>query len=86
MLILKDKLFNLGCEIRSSIENMGIENFPQSSFFKNFPRGCCGDTSNLLAKYLTEHNILAEYVWGINNNGQSHAWLESQGTIIDITS
>jgi hypothetical protein len=24
-------------------------------------------------------------VWGINNNGQSHAWLEYQGWILDIT-
>lgn len=76
---------NLCSEFRLTLEKMGIENFPQSSFFNDFPRGCCGDTSNLLAKYLSEYNISPVYVWGINNNRQSHAWLEYQDWILDIT-
>lgn len=82
---MKQKLFDLSYQFRSSIEQMGIEKFPQSLFFERFPQGCCGDTSDLLAKYLTEHNIYAEYVWGINSKGQSHGWLEYQGWIVDIT-
>ena len=45
---------------------MNIEDFPDSSFFDRFPKGCCGDTSILLNKYLMEHNIRAEYVSGID--------------------
>lgn len=50
--------------------------------------GCCGDSSNLLAAYLADqgfHNF--DYVLGYfkRPNGPSHAWLEGEGLIIDIT-
>ncbi|MFT8349294.1 transglutaminase domain-containing protein [Clostridium saccharoperbutylacetonicum] len=40
-----------------------------------FPRGCCGDASNLLAKFLRDNGIECEYVCGIKGQ-QSHVWLE----------
>ena len=59
--------------------------------FANFPRGCCGDTSDLLGEYLLEHGIRTKYVCGTYryddfDNIYSHAWLEINGRIVvDIT-
>lgn len=55
-----------------------------------FPIGCCGYTSDLLKRYLDEHDIKTWYVSGTyrssTNDSQSHAWLElADGTVIDIT-
>lgn len=60
------------------------------SFYK-FPRGCCGDASDLLAQFLLENGIRTYYVCGMysfgpRENAQSHAWLLTDNhTIIDIT-
>ncbi|MGF2054165.1 hypothetical protein [Vagococcus fluvialis] len=66
--------------------------FNEDYSFTKFPRGCCGDTSDLLAHYLLKKGIRTFYVWGTFKNGefediQSHAWLllEDVETIIDIT-
>ena len=54
------------------------------SFYK-FPRGCCGDTSDLLGQFLLENFIRTYYVFGMYKN-QSHAWLLTENRIIiDIT-
>ena len=42
--------------------------------FQSFPRGCCGDTCDLLATYLLSHGIETIYVCGTRGE-QSHAWL-----------
>lgn len=52
----------------------------------NFPRGCCGNTSDILGQYLSDKgasNLMA--VSGCRD-GKSHAWLEFDGFILDITS
>ncbi len=42
--------------------------------FKNFPHGCCGDASYLLAEYLRENEI--ETIWYSTRRGEwTHAWL-----------
>lgn len=74
----------LTSKFRVAIESMTKGEFGKSEWFSRFPRGCCGDSSELLSKYLMENGIKAEYVWGMNDN-QSHAWLEYNGYIIDIT-
>lgn len=57
----------------------------------SFPSGCCGYTSDLLQRYLSDKGIAARYVSGTyrdcsTDNSQSHAWLElTDGTIVDIT-
>lgn len=65
--------------------------FSKDICFREFPRACCGDTSDLLAHYLLQNGIQTDYVCG-NYYGdpeggwQSHAWLElKNGIIIDIT-
>lgn len=80
-----EQIRQYGLKFRKAIESLTTSEFPQSSFFENFPRGCCGDTSNLFAKYLSKKGIDALYVWGINQNDYSHAWLEYRGVIIDLT-
>lgn len=61
-------------------------------FFEKFPRGCCGDTSDLLGHFLLEKGIETDYICGkcpAKNhweNPQSHAWLLLDNeTVIDIT-
>lgn len=51
----------------------------------NFPRGCCGVVSELLGDYLnTQLGLRVEYVFG-EQDGASHAWVELDGVVIDIT-
>ena len=60
------------------------------TLFGQFPRGCCGAVSEILAAFLERqgHGTLA-YVCGIESDGdghpQWHAWLERDGLIVDIT-
>ena len=54
---------------------------------KDFPNGACGDASYLLAKFLKENGCgNFEYVLGERTvDFHSHAWLEKNGVIVDIT-
>ena len=50
--------------------------------FKNFPTGCCGDTSYLLAEYLLQNGI--ETIWvSTKRNDWTHAWLVLKDERID---
>ncbi|WP_141505724.1 hypothetical protein [Paenibacillus luteus] len=69
---------------RDAFENMSIEFFPDSSFFSRFPSGCCGDSSHLLAKYFKDSGLSPYYVCGWKGS-QSHAWIQVDNLIIDIT-
>jgi hypothetical protein len=53
----------------------------------DFPKGACGEVCFLLGHYLRENGFpAAEYVNGIRRlDGQSHAWIETGGIIVDIT-
>jgi hypothetical protein len=65
--------------------------FDKDFSFHGFPRGCCGDASDLLAQFLLENGIRTYYVCGTHRgrsfeNTHSHAWLLTDNqTIIDIT-
>lgn len=51
----------------------------------DFPCGACGDAALLLAKYLQENEYGDfDYVLG-KREGYSHAWLQRESLIIDIT-
>ncbi len=59
--------------------------------FESFPRGSCGDASPLLGTYLIEQG-LGEFKYILGNYGSeeegdfsSHAWLQSNHLIVDIT-
>lgn len=68
-----------------------LGDFDKDVSFYKFPRGCCGDTSDLLAQFLLKNGIKTYYVCGTYIDGsfenyQSHAWLLTDNhTIIDIT-
>ena len=52
---------------------------------QGFPGGACGDAALLLAKYLQENN-LGQYNYMIGQReGRSHAWLQNNDFIVDIT-
>lgn len=79
-------------KIRKILANFEKPDFHyETSFYHSsgFPKGCCGDATDLLGLYLLKfHGIESEYVCGerlISNLYQSHAWLLCQGYIIDIT-
>jgi hypothetical protein len=55
-------------------------------FFSDFPRGCCGNASDILGQWLSSKGITGlETVSGWRKE-TSHAWLEYEGLILDITS
>lgn len=77
------KIRELAGHFRNAIEKCPKERLSVS--FCNFPRGACGDTSILLGEFLSDHGYgPCDYVSGIRDH-QSHAWLELNKMIIDIT-
>ena len=56
--------------------------FDNDITFCNFPRGCCGDTCDLLAEYLRNFGIETVYVCG-SELDQSHAWLVIKDSSIE---
>lgn len=71
-------------KIRAAFECMDRSNLPIT--FQEFPRGACGDTCEVLAEILQELGYgSSRYVAGCRENGNSHAWLEWNSIIIDIT-
>ncbi|GAA4760203.1 hypothetical protein GCM10023350_53050 [Nocardioides endophyticus] len=58
----------------------------ESRQLDGFPRGACGDSSKLLGQYLKDAGLgVWNYRSGIDETGQTHAWIEQDGWIIDIT-
>lgn len=56
------------------------------SQFTNYPRGSCGAASEILAECLAVQGFgRFAYVSGLDRD-QSHAWLEKDGLIVDVTS
>lgn len=55
--------------------------------FECFPRGCCSDASQLLAAYLKDEGfgVFSLRVAWTPDRGVSHAWLERDGLIVDVT-
>lgn len=74
--VMKQKdIHNLIIDFRIAIEktcDAGL--LKRDIAFRSFPRGCCGDTSELLAEYLRINGIKTIYVCG-DEQGQLHAWL-----------
>ena len=88
-----DYLIELVHDFRNSIEEAKEQGeFNGDRRFRDFPTGCCGITTDLLAKFLLDKRvrIKMDYVCGtyydIDLENPSHAWLElDNGHIIDIT-
>ena len=79
----KDRLYALSVEFREAILKSNKNMLPVT--LHNFPNGACGDASLLLGDYLYSIGYSqVAYVSGWRNN-QSHAWIEIDDVIIDIT-
>jgi hypothetical protein len=77
------RLYDYATRFRAAIESCDKRSLPIT--FERFPRGSCGDATLLLGKYLEESGFgKFNYVLG-ERNGNSHAWLENDEVIIDIT-
>lgn len=84
------KFEKLVFSFRNAIES-AIENNEKGEFFRKFPTGQCGNTSDLLAQYLIDNGIGpityvcgTYYGYSIEENC-SHAWLNVNGLVVDIT-
>jgi len=77
-------------DFRRAIE-VAQANKEPGEFFRKFPVGQCGNTSDMLAQYFIDNGIgPITYVNGTYygngfNDIQSHTWLVVNGLVIDIT-
>ena len=54
------RIYKLSMRFRYAIGQANNERLFNRDSFSYFPRGCCGDASDLLAQYLLEHGIITE--------------------------
>jgi hypothetical protein len=84
---METHLTDLARAFRVAIEHSDLSEDP---VLRRFPKGACGDSSLLLAKFLREHGFDGiEYVLTRSQHGHgpcgTHAWLEVGGFIVDVT-
>lgn len=83
----------LATKFRIAIESAKNDRrFISDQCFRNFPRGCCGITTELLARFLMDNGIKDKltYIGGTYREYSlelpSHAWLKIENNIVvDIT-
>lgn len=77
------RIRDLAGRFRAAIEACDLKRLPIT--FHEFPRGACGDATLILAKYFKDNGQEGfVYVCGMRD-GHSHAWLQRDGLIVDIT-
>ena len=78
----------IATSVRTAFESIPTAQFSSNTSLglSDFPRGCCGDASKILAVIIEdESGCVCNYVCARNNNCKSHAWLELDRILIDIT-
>ena len=83
----EEYIIELATRFRRGIEKAKVQNeFVKDQNFRNFPLGCCGVTTNLLAKFLMDNGVVTKLVY-VNGTylDFSHAWLQTNNMIVDIT-
>jgi len=86
---LTEKLYQLAYEFREGIERCDKRHFPKRA--SDFPRGVCGHVARLVGTFLEDMGLgKSIHVSGIRFDeswygDHTHAWLEFQGIIVDIT-
>lgn len=84
------RLEELVSDFRKAIER-AKDNNERGEFFRKFPTGQCGNTSDMLAQYLIDNGFSPiTYVNGTYygdhwDDMQAHTWLIVDGLLIDIT-
>jgi hypothetical protein len=82
---LKSRLTQIATAVRSILDDYALSH-ERDVMFQSFPRGSCGPVSELLGRYLVDAMHLdAGYVCAERPGDGSHAWIEVDGIIIDIT-
>ncbi|MGR7646502.1 hypothetical protein ACU6ZS_19755 [Klebsiella aerogenes] len=96
----QEELIRFCVDVRATLEGMTKKDHSWLSSFgqSNFPVGCCGDTSQLLAYLLHQQfGIIPEMLSGRYYefdhephscglaDGNSHAWLVVNGKVVDLT-
>jgi hypothetical protein len=77
------RILTLAERFRRMVEAAPKELLPLT--FEAFPHGACGDAALLLGEYLKEHGETGfSYVLAFRD-GWSHAWLDRDGLIVDVT-
>ncbi|RMM79824.1 hypothetical protein ALQ71_00046 [Pseudomonas coronafaciens pv. striafaciens] len=82
--LLQAKLEALVSRFRAAVECV-LKVMDAPSHIQDFPRGCCGIVSELMGDYLNTLGIGDFHYVCSAKDGASHAWLELDGLIIDIT-
>jgi len=78
------RIRRLAEQFRKAIENARDAGLFIGDDFENFPIGCCGDTSYLLAEFLRYKGQESIYVWGEDYSYQTHAWLVIKDERVNI--
>lgn len=82
--MLRSAALELATSFRLAVEIV-VETGNVPMHIQGFPRGCCGNISELMGDYLNTVGIGEFfYVCGMKD-GASHAWLEVDGLNVDIT-
>ena len=82
------RVTSLAVRFRTAIEKCDPSRLPIG--FQKFPRGSCGDAVLLLGTFLKEQGA-GTFTYVVGERGKkgrtwrSHAWLEADGVIVDIT-
>lgn len=84
------RLEELVSDFRKAIER-AKDNCEPGEFFRKFPTGQCGNTSDMLAQYLIDNGFSpiiyanGTYYGEEWDDRQAHTWLIVDGLLIDIT-
>ena len=82
--MLRSAVHELATSFKLAVEIV-VETGNVPMHIRGFPRGCCGIISEHMGDYLNTVGIgKFFYVCGMKD-GASHAWLEVDGLIVDIT-
>lgn len=65
-------IYRVAANLRAALEKIDWEKMPAN--FRQFPKGTCGDISDILAEYLFKNGISGiEYVAGCDEQRHTHA-------------
>jgi hypothetical protein len=81
----REHLLDLCTIVRNAIESVKFN----TTLFKDFPMGSCRDSSIIIGMFLRENGCknltYCHAQWNEESRFRSHAWLEYENYIIDIT-
>ena len=82
----KEQITSICIKVREVLEVFSRTAQAKHYYFADFPKGCCGATTNILGHILHSYDSsgLFEYVCR-EDEKTTHAWLEYNGLVIDIT-